>query len=101
MVRVTDGDERVTEIKWESAADYDVACDGEPDNWCFGEANLRRNDAPATLTRRDKFAMAALTGLCGNCDSAGMFSWTPEGVADFANRIADLMEAARNKEGGS
>lgn len=51
------------------------------------------------LTRRDHFAMAALTGLCGNCDSTGMFSWTPEGVADFANRIADLMEAARNKDG--
>lgn len=56
-------------------------------------------DDPSTLTRRDHFAMAALTGLCANCDSTGMFAWTPEGVTDFASRIADLMEAARNKEG--
>lgn len=55
---------------------------------------------PTTLTRRDRFAMAALTGLCANCDSTGMFSWTPEGVADYASQIADLMEAARDKEGG-
>lgn len=54
---------------------------------------------PTTLTRRDRFAMAALTGLCANCDSTVMFSWSPEDVADYANQIADFMEAARNKEG--
>ena len=51
------------------------------------------------LTIRDQFAAAALSGLCGNCDSTGMFSWTPESVADYAYQVADAMLAAKATAG--
>lgn len=83
------------------AGEWQATC-SDGDCAVFREDQIELIGAPqpdhTILTRRDHFAMAALTGLCGNCDSTGMFSWTPEGVADFANRIADLMEAARNKK---
>lgn len=84
------------------SGEWEATCtDG--DDAIFREDQIELIGAPqpdqATLTRRDRFAMAALTGLCANCDSTGMFARTPEGVADFAGRIADLMEVARNKGG--
>lgn len=74
---------------------YYVSCDGEPDSWCFGEANLRHHCDLTTLTRRDHFAMAALTGILGG----GEVEYYPS-LAEQCYKIADAMELARNKEGG-
>ena len=49
-----------------------------------------------TLTRRDRFAMAALTGLLANNDASGI----PLAFAVMSYDLADAMELARNKEGG-
>lgn len=51
---------------------------------------------PTTLTRRDRFAMAALTGLLANNDASGI----PLAFAVMSYDIADAMETARNNEGG-
>lgn len=45
------------------------------------------------LTRRDHFAMAALTGMNVGC------GWDASYYARRSYEIADAMEAARNKEG--
>ena len=50
-----------------------------------------------TLTRRDHFAMAALTGLLSNGLVRNMDG--PSDVSGLAYELADAMEAARNKEG--
>lgn len=52
---------------------------------------------PHEETLRDRFAMAALTGLCGNCDSTGMWQWTPAAVAQRAYEIASEMMAERER----
>lgn len=58
---------------------------------------------PTALTRRDHFAMAALTGVMGSGDLSLKTMLTDEEsrrrVSDFSYKIADAMEAARNKEG--
>lgn len=46
-------------------------------------------------TRRDRFAMAALTGLLAFPECEGSYEY----IAEQVYRIADAMEAARNKEG--
>ena len=48
-------------------------------------------------TLRDQFAMAALTGLCGNCGSTGMNSWRPADAAVRAYEIASEMLAERER----
>lgn len=52
-------------------------------------------DDPTTLTRRDRFAMAALTGFLAFPECEGSYEY----IAEQVYRIADAMEAARNKEG--
>ena len=54
---------------------------------------------PTTLTRRDRFAMSAMCGLIAQSNGTALSS-TPAIGADFAYRMADAMELARNKEGG-
>lgn len=51
---------------------------------------------------RDQFAMAALKGLCSGHDSTGMWSWTPDSVAQTAYKVADEMLLARqaSRRGG-
>lgn len=53
-----------------------------------------KSEDPTTLTRRDRFAMAALQVLyvLGSTDY--------DFLASSAYELADAMEAARNKEGG-
>ena len=54
---------------------------------------------PTTLTRRDRFAMVALTEMIAYCRRAdGTFDVGV--VAGRCYQLADAMEAARNKEGG-
>lgn len=50
------------------------------------------------LTRRDHFAMAALTGMLSG-PAGDEFAIKRKGSAVIAYEFADAMEAARNKEG--
>lgn len=56
-----------------------------------------------TLTRRDHFAMAALTGVMGSGDITIELLFEDEEsrrrVSVWSYELADAMEAARNKEG--
>lgn len=47
----------------------------------------------ARAERRDRFAMAAMTGLLANPDSEGAYKF----LAENAYRMADAMEAEREK----
>lgn len=47
----------------------------------------------ARAERRDRFAMAALTGMLSNPDSGGAYKF----LAENAYRMADAMEAEREK----
>lgn len=66
------------------------------------------SDDPATITRRDRFAMAALPAII-TISSAGQHDPGPVGgdvtraqrIVFDCYELADAMEAARNKEGGS
>lgn len=72
--------------------------DGTVDN--FFERDLAdmvvvlRDPDTTTLTRRDHFAMAALTGFVVQ----GCYDY--QAMAQHSYDLADAMEAARNKEGG-
>lgn len=46
-------------------------------------------------TLRDRFAMAAVSGFCAQCDATGMWSWQSKDAAAFAYEIADAMMEAR------
>jgi plasmid stability protein len=46
-------------------------------------------------TLRDRFAIAALTGLCGNDDA--LHRYIPEKIAEWAYQYADAMLAQREK----
>lgn len=73
--------------------------DGIQDSgWPEGDLELvaRPQEDTTTLTRRDQFAMAALTGMCAHPDCEGSY----RDIAEQVYRLADAMEAARNKEGG-
>lgn len=74
---------------------------GEADNFCT-DTLLELADIisgatanPTTLTRRDHFAMAALTGFLAFPECEGSYEY----IAEQVYRIANAMEAARNKEG--
>ena len=73
--------------------------------WPEGQLVLvdHSGDDPTTLTRRDHFAMAALTGLLAYSSHEGTGSCHNNsdvmGAAVAAYDYADAMEAARNKEG--
>lgn len=81
------------------AGQWQATCD-DGDPAVFHEHQLeligaRQPDEGASLTRRDHFAMAALTGLLANSGSYGVSI----AFAVMAYDLADAMEAARNKEG--
>lgn len=61
------------------------------------ESALESED-PTTLTRRDRFAMAALTGILPGCSGLSKDEFLT--VAGAAYDFADAMDLARNKEGG-
>lgn len=64
--------------------------------WPEGQLVLvgHSGDNTTTLTRRDHFAMSAMTGILGG----GEVEYYPN-LAEQCYKIADAMEAARNKEG--
>lgn len=73
--------------------------EAQDQGWPDGELDLvLAAEAPedlTALTRRDHFAMAALTGILGG----GEVEYYPN-LAMQCYKIASEMEAARNKEGG-
>lgn len=55
---------------------------------------------PPTMTLRDYFAAAALTGIQGNSDYQTAFNYdkaSVEGVAEHCYRLADAMLSAREE----
>lgn len=82
------------------AGEWQATC-SDGDGAVFREDQIELIGAPrsdqATLTRRDRFAMAALTGLLSNGLVKNLDG--PDDVAGLAYELASAMEAARNKEG--
>lgn len=79
---------------------YDVDFGAESGTLFHHEHELEHeSSSPSSpeITLRDQFAMAALTGLCGNCDSTGMNSWIPADAAVRAYEIASEMLAERER----
>lgn len=79
------------------AGQWQATCD-DGDPAVFHEHQLeligaRQPDEDTPLTRRDHFAMAALTGMKVGSE------WDASYYARRSYEIADAMEAARNKEG--
>lgn len=93
-----------TVVSFDWAGDPEITKpDGSIDN--FFERDLAdmvvilRDPDPTTLTRRDRFAMSALTEMIAYCRRAdGTFDVGV--VAGRCYQLADAMELARNKEGG-
>lgn len=87
-----------TVVRFDWAGDPEITKpDGTVDNFfewdLANKVVVLRDPEPTTLTRRDRFAMAALTGLLMMREYG-----TYEGRVSDAFTIADLMESARNKE---
>lgn len=78
------------------AGEWEATC-SDGDDAIFREDQIELIGAPqadtTTLTRRDHFAMAALTGFVVQ----GCYDY--QAVAQHSYELADAMEAARNKEG--
>lgn len=98
---------QIAEVAWTGLMG-EVALRGDPDIWSEDRLDLRSelvagNGSESrditTLTRRDQFAMAALTGLLSGHMAAEEGVTYADRVSNGAYEIADAMEAARNREG--
>ena len=64
-----------------------------PDNPLFQDGTLDRITFDGTLTKRERFAMAAMQGLCANTHSV---EWAEQTITQLARRQADYLIAELN-----